>query len=99
MWTSLLLSRKSFEEHIKIDLNFNFFLAMDDMAFQFLKKNIYNICIHIYFTHDQSIKTKFKLPKDSPIGDKKELSKDTEGLITKKFGKKSGDLNGILKDK
>ena len=76
MWTSLLLSRKSFEEHIKIDLNFNFFLAADDMAFQFLKKNIYNICIpYIHFTHDQSIKTKFKLPKDSPIGDKKEVIK------------------------
>jgi len=70
MWTALLLNKKSFEK-IKIDRDFNFFLAADDMAYQFLKKNIFNIVVpSVRFKHDQSIKTRYNLPKDSPIGNK-----------------------------
>jgi hypothetical protein len=76
MWTSLLLSKKSFLKNIEVDLNFNFFFAADDMAFQFLQNNVKNICIpYIHFKHDQSIKTKYNLPKDSPLGDKDEVEK------------------------
>ncbi len=76
MWTALLLTRYSFEKYIKVDMNFNFFLAPDDMAFQYLKQNIENICVpYIHFKHDQSIKTKFNMPKDSPLGNKEEVFK------------------------
>lgn len=74
MWTALLLSSKSFYENIKVDKQFNFFLAPDDMAYQYLSKGIQNIAIpEISFLHDQSIKTKYSLPKDSPIGKKEDV--------------------------
>ncbi|MBT7623014.1 MAG: hypothetical protein HN595_00640 [Flavobacteriaceae bacterium] len=74
MWTALLLSSKSFYENIKVDKQFNFFLAPDDMAYQFLSKGIQNIVIpEINFLHDQSIKTQYNLPKDSPIGKKEDV--------------------------
>ena len=69
MWTSLLISKKSFLKNIKVDLDFNFFLSPDDLAYQFLSRGIHNMVFpHINFIHDQSIKTKYKLPKDSPLG-------------------------------
>ncbi len=77
MWTALLLSSKSFFENIKVDLDFNFFLSPDDMAYQFLSKKVHNIVIpNIEFIHDQKIKTKFKIPKDSPIGKIEEVEKN-----------------------
>lgn len=73
-WSSLLLSSSSFERYINVDLRFNFFLSPDDMAYQFLSKGIYNIVIpDIHFIHDQSVKTKYGIPKDSPIGKKKDV--------------------------
>ena len=74
MWTALLLSSKSFYSNIDIDKQFNFFLAPDDMAYQYLSKGVQNIVIpEISFLHDQSIKTKYSLPKDSPIGKKEDV--------------------------
>lgn len=76
MWTAMLLNKNSFCKNIDIDLRFNFFLAADDMAYQFLSKNIYNIVFpFIRFKHDQNIKTKFSLPKDSPLGKKEDVIK------------------------
>ena len=55
---------KSFYSNIDIDKQFNFFLAPDDMAYQYLSKGVQNIVIpEISFLHDQSIKTKYSLPK------------------------------------
>ena len=45
MWTALLLSSKSFYSNIDIDKQFNFFLAPDDMAYQYLSKGVQNIVI------------------------------------------------------
>ena len=74
MWTALLLSQKSFFKNIKIDRRFNFFLSPDDMAYQFLSKGIKNIVFpNIHFVHDQAVKTKYNLPKDSPLGKAKEV--------------------------
>lgn len=74
MWTALLLSSKSFFKNISIDKQFNFFLAPDDMAYQFLSKGVNNIVIpDINFLHDQSVKTEYNLPKDSPIGKKEDI--------------------------
>lgn len=76
MWTALLLSKNSFMKNIKIDLNFNFFFSPDDLAYQFLHNNVHNIFVPgIHFIHDQSIKTQYKLPKDSPIGNKEDVIK------------------------
>jgi hypothetical protein len=93
MWTALLISSKSFFKNIKIDLDFNFFFAPDDMAYQFLSKNVFNIVFpDINFIHDQKIKTKYNLPKDSPLGDKKEVEKlygkyiGVEKMWKKKWG-------------
>ena len=74
MWTAMLLNKKSFLKNINIDLRFNFFLAADDMAYQYLSKNIFNVVFpNIRFKHDQNIKTKFSLPKDSPLGKKEDI--------------------------
>lgn len=76
MWTALLLSSKSFVKNIEIDLNFNFFFSPDDLAYQFLYNNVHNVFIPgIHFIHDQSIKTKYQLPKDSPLGKKEDVVK------------------------
>ena len=64
MWTALFLNNESFNSKIEIDLNFNFFLAADDLVYQFLKCR---------FKHDQQIKIKFSLPKDSPIGNEADV--------------------------
>ena len=66
MWTVALINSSSFLKHIEIDDNYQFFHAWDDIAFQFLNKNIYNIVLpDIHFIHDQQIKEKFSIPKNS----------------------------------
>lgn len=92
MWAALFLNKKSFLTHINIDLSFNFFLAPDDMAYQFLNKNIFNVVFpEIRFKHDQNIKTNFSLPKNSPSGLKKDVIKlygriDHVSIWKKKWG-------------
>ena len=52
-----------------------FFHAWDDIAFQFLRKNIYNIVIpDIHFAHDQNIKQKFSIPISSANANLKDRS-------------------------
>ena len=75
-WSSMLISSKSFFKNIRVDLDFNFFLAADDLAYQFLARNVNNIVLpKIHFFHDQKIKTKFNFPKDSPLGKIKNVEK------------------------
>lgn len=70
MWSSALIYANQFERHIKIDDRFVFFHAWDDIAFQFLKKNIYNIVLpQFHFAHDQRLKLSHNLPVSSPQGD------------------------------
>ena len=72
MWSTALINTSVFKKHIEIDDRFVFFHAWDDIAFQFLYKNIYNIVIpDIHFGHDQRLKLKYELPRSSPQADKK----------------------------
>jgi hypothetical protein len=67
MWSTALINYHQFNKYINVDNNFNFFHSWDDIAFQFLSKNVYNIVIpYISFGHDQSLKTKHNLPASSP---------------------------------
>lgn len=66
-WSTALINYDQFNNFIKIDKNFNFFHSWDDIAFQFMAKNIYNIVIpELCFGHDQSLKLNHKLPFSSP---------------------------------
>ena len=76
MWSTALINYHQFNKYIVIDKKFNFFHSWDDIAFQFLTKNIYNIVIpSLSFGHDQSLKAKHKLPASSPNGDIKKVEK------------------------
>ena len=76
MWSTALINYHQFNKYITIYKKFNFFHSWDDIAFQFLSKNIYNIVIpSISFGHDQSLKIKHKLPISSPNGDIKKVEK------------------------
>ena len=76
MWSTAMINYYQFKKHIKIDEKFNFFHSWDDIAFQFLEKNIYNLVIpQITFGHDQSLKIKHKIPFSSPNSKKKIVSK------------------------
>jgi hypothetical protein len=71
-WSTVLINYFQYKKNIKIDFDFNFFNSWDDVAFQFLQKNIYNIVIpDISFAHDQSLKLKHNLPRSSPNGNPK----------------------------
>lgn len=74
MWCAALLNKNTYISKIKPDQDFNFFHAFDDIAYQFMLKNIYNVVIpHIRLKHDQSVKEKLGYNKKSPIGNKKEV--------------------------
>ena len=74
MWSTALINYHQFNKYISIDVEFNFFHSWDDVAFQFLSKNVYNIVIpSLSFGHDQSLKAKHKLPVSSPNGDIKKV--------------------------
>ena len=76
MWTTALINYHQFNKYITVDKRFNFFHSWDDMAFQFLSQNIYNIVIPtLSFGHDQSLKAKHRLPVSSPNGDIKKIEK------------------------
>jgi len=75
-WSTAMVNYSQYTKYINIDKRFNFFHAWDDIAFQFLYSDIYNIVIpSISFAHDQSLKTKHSLPASSPNGTKKEVEK------------------------
>lgn len=76
MWSTALINYHQFSKYITTDTAFNFFHSWDDIAFQFLSHNIYNIVIpSLSFGHDQSLKSKHKLPISSPNGDVKKVEK------------------------
>jgi len=75
MWTTALINSKNLIDNIANDPRFVFFHAWDDIAFQFLKRNIYNVVFpKIAFAHDQRLKLKHKLPYSSPQGNEKKVN-------------------------
>jgi len=67
MWTTAAVNISQYETHIKTTGDYVFFHAWDDIAFQFLNKNIYNIALpDFHINHVQGVKPKFNLPLKSP---------------------------------
>ena len=70
MWAAGLLNINQYEKTIVPTSEYHFFHAWDDIAFQFLYNNVYNIVLpHFCLAHEQDIKLEFGLPKSSPNGD------------------------------
>lgn len=74
MWTTALLNITKFQENIIPDQRFSFFHSWDDIAHQFLAKNVYNVCVpFISIAHDQAIKERLGFSRSSPIGSKEKV--------------------------
>ena len=73
-WYSAAVSIDMYMENIIPTDDYHFFHAWDDIAFQFLYKNIYNVCLPDFdIKHHQQTKKKFGVPTNSPrAGDKRE---------------------------
>jgi hypothetical protein len=66
-WMCAAIGIKQFEKHIIVSDDYQFFHAWDDIAFQFLYKNIHNICLPEFkFSHEQVVKKEFDIPLKSP---------------------------------
>ena len=46
MWSTFMFNIDLYLDFIEVDKNFQFFHAWDDVAMQFLNKNIYNIAYY-----------------------------------------------------
>ena len=67
MWTAGLLNIAKFNEHVEPTGEYHMFHSWDDMCFQFLKNNVYNIVLPKFcMAHDQSKKVSFGIPESSP---------------------------------
>lgn len=67
MWTAGLLNISQYEKHIEPTGEYQMFHSWDDICFQFLYKNVYNICLPQFcLAHDQESKVKYGVPKSSP---------------------------------
>ena len=73
-WYAAAVNLNMYTEHIIPTDDYHFFHAWDDIAFQFLYKNIYNICLpHFDVKHHQLSKEEFGIPANSPkSGDKRD---------------------------
>mgnify|MGYP003115548215 CR=1 FL=1 len=72
MWTVGLLNINQYKKYIVPTSEYHMFHSWDDIAFQFLNKNIYNIVLpNFCLAHNQHTKKPYGIPKDSPIGDEK----------------------------
>jgi hypothetical protein len=68
MWTTLLISCETILDEIEVDPNFQFFHAWDDISFQLMAKNKWNMVVPtITFMHNQKFKVKHNLPENSPV--------------------------------
>ena len=71
-WLSVGLNIDLFEKHIIPTDDYHFFHAWDDMCFQFLYNNIYNVVLPSFcVAHNQALKVKHGIPKNSPKSDEK----------------------------
>ena len=69
-WDIGLINISQYKKYIKPTSEYQFFHAWDDIAFQFLYNNVYNICLpNFCCSHEQNVKLQHGLPKSSPNGD------------------------------
>ena len=65
----VLLSFDMWEKHIEVTDDFVFYMSTDDIAFQFLYHNVYNLCIpYLTLGHAFQSKGNFGIPISSPKG-------------------------------
>jgi len=70
MWATALVNIDQYKKYIEPTSDYHFFHAWDDICFQFLYNNVYNICLPQFcLAHEQESKVKFGIPKSSPNGD------------------------------
>jgi hypothetical protein len=68
MWSTLLISCHTVLHDIEIDPHFEFFHAWDDVSFQLMAKDKWNLVVPtITFMHNQKFKVKHNLPENSPV--------------------------------
>jgi len=66
-WDICLVNIKQYKKYIKPTSDYHFFHAWDDISYQFLYNNIYNICLPKFCcAHRQEHKVEHGLPKSSP---------------------------------
>jgi len=71
-WHAAGININMFEQYIQVTDKYQFFHAWDDICFQFLYNNIYNVALPQYcVAHNQSLKDKFGIPRHSPKSDNK----------------------------
>ena len=77
-WSTCLVNVSTFKQAIVVDERFEFFHAIDDLAFQFISSDVPNIVLpRISFAHDQSMKVANGFTKNSSTdGDKKTIIKN-----------------------
>jgi len=72
VWYAIAVNTFLFKKEIDINRKFYFFKSWDDISFQFLSKNIYNIVLpDLYIEHRPDLKRKVGLPRLSVSGVKK----------------------------
>ena len=66
-WYSVALNLPLFKEHVIPTGDYHFFHAWDDICFQFLYKNVYNVTVPYFnMLHDQLSKEESDMPVNSP---------------------------------
>lgn len=65
-WFGIGLNILKFFEHIKVNDGYGFHLAWDDICYQFLKNNVYNVVLpDFYIEHRPDLKPTLGIPKNS----------------------------------
>jgi hypothetical protein len=65
-WFAIAINIDKYFETIKPDYNYDFHIAWDDVCYQFLKNNVYNIVLpKIYIEHRPDLKIQYNLPHNS----------------------------------
>jgi len=65
-WFAIGLNIDLFFKHIKVNKEYGFHLAWDDICYQFLKNNVYNIALpEFYIIHRPDLKPLLGIPKNS----------------------------------
>ena len=83
-WMCAAVSIEQYEKNIKPTGDYQFFHAWDDIAYQFLYKNIHNICIpFLELSHEQIVKKDFNMPVKSPLAKTKQETEIREHFYGK----------------
>ena len=84
MWTIAAVKISQYKKYIIPTGDYHFFHTWDDIAFQFLYNNVYNVCIpSLEANHIQTVKEQFNIPVKSPHANNSEEEKKREFYFSK----------------